>query len=370
MKIGIESQRIFRRNKHGMDVVAMELIHQLQSIDQSNQYVLFAKDGPDRNCVAEQANFKIEIVKGVTYGDWEQISLPRAIRKRKPDLLHCTANTAPLRCSVPLVLTLHDIIFLQDVNFEGTAYQNFGNIYRKMVVPRAIQHAKKIITVSEYEKRVIVEGCKIDPEKIVVIYNAVAGKFKPITDVATLQQFKNKYQLPEKFILHLGNTAPKKNTPALIAAYVAYYNQTSAPLPIVVADYSGELVMRVLKKLNREELTDKFILPGHIPVDEMPLLYNCCSLFIYPSLEESFGLPVLEAMASGVPVLASSIPALQEVAGDAARFVDPRDIAAMAISISEMLSPQQNYVQKGLLRAQAFNWKKSAEQLLEVYKTI
>jgi glycosyltransferase involved in cell wall biosynthesis len=370
MKIGIESQRIFRQNKHGMDVVAMELMRQLQSIDKSNRYVLFAKDGPDRDCIRQAPNFEIQVLRGLTYGDWEQISLPAAVSKARPDLLHCTANTAPMRCRVPLVLTLHDIIFLQDVNFKGTAYQNFGNIYRKMVVPCAIKNAKKIITVSEYEKGVIVGRCKIDPDKIVVIYNAVAEKFKPTNDQAALAQIKEKYRLPDTFILHLGNTAPKKNTSALIAAYVEYCNHSDAPLPIVIADYSRELVARELKQLKREDLMAKFNFPGHVPVDEMPLLYNCCSLFIYPSLEESFGLPVLEAMASGAPVLASSIPALQEVAGNAARYVDPRNISAMAAAISEMLTNQHDYVQKGLLRAQSFSWRRSAEQLLQVYKEI
>jgi glycosyltransferase involved in cell wall biosynthesis len=373
MKIGIESQRIFRRNKHGMDVVAMELIRHLQSIDKYNQYVLFAKDGADRNSVPQWPNFEIEILPGMTYADWEQVSLPRAVKRVKPDLLHCTANTAPMRCKVPLVLTLHDIIFLHDVNFKGTSYQNFGNLYRKMVVPYAIRNAQKIITVSEYERSVIVERCKIDPDKIVVIYNAVAESFRPAGDDTSLQLFRKEYQLPRKFMLHLGNTAPKKNTPSLIAAYVGYCNHVDAPLPIVVADYSRELVMRMLRKLNREDLATKFYFPGHIPVDEMPLLYNCCSLFIYPSLEESFGLPVLEAMASGVPVLASSIPALQEVCGDAAQFVDPRDVSAISAAIADILSSekkQHDYVQKGLLRAQSFNWRKSAEQLLQIYKNI
>lgn len=370
MKIGIESQRIFRQNKHGMDVVAMELVRQLQLIDMSNRYVLFAKDGPDKDCIPQASNFEIEILRGLTYGDWEQISLPRAISKVRPDLLHCTANTAPIRCKVPLVLTLHDIIFMGDVNFKGTAYQNFGNIYRKMVVPRAIKNARKIITVSEYEKNIIVDRCKIHPDKIAVIYNAVAEKFKPITGETRLQQFKQQYRLPDKFLLHLGNTAPKKNTPALIAAYVEYCNHSDAPLPLVIADYPQALVMRVLKKLKREDLAVKFNFPGHVPVDDMPLLYNCCSLFIYPSLEESFGLPVLEAMASGVPVLASSIPALLEIAGDAVKYVDPRDVSAMAAVISDMLRTQHDYVQRGLLHVQSFSWEKSAKQLLRIYQNI
>src|SRR4051794_14210323 len=112
MKIGIESQRIFRQSKHGMDVVALELIRQLQHLDKSNQYTLFARRGPDADCMHETDNFKIRKSRAITYADWEQIILPGELKKMKPDFIHCTANTAPLNCPVPLVLTLHDIIFL------------------------------------------------------------------------------------------------------------------------------------------------------------------------------------------------------------------------------------------------------------------
>src|SRR5687767_6868445 len=135
MKIGIESQRIYRSAKHGMDVVAVELIRQVQRLDTFNQYLLFAKEGPDTACVTETPNFKIQLLEGFGYAGWEQFSLPAAVKKVKPDLLHCTANTAPLAISVPLVLTLHDVIYLEQTDFSGSAYQDFGNLYRKWVVP-------------------------------------------------------------------------------------------------------------------------------------------------------------------------------------------------------------------------------------------
>ena len=118
MKIAIEAQRIFRPNKHGMDFVALEAIRQLQKIDRENEYFIFVAPGPDR-CLEESDNLRIVEVKCPTYPLWEQVALPAALRKVKPDLLHCTSNTAPIRCSVPLILTLHDIIFLekrQDTN--------------------------------------------------------------------------------------------------------------------------------------------------------------------------------------------------------------------------------------------------------------
>src|SRR6476660_8078475 len=135
MKIGIESQRIFRKGKHGMDVVALELMRQIQQLDHKNEYLLFARDGDDRNCISDTDNFKTVILNGISYAGWEQISLPAAVRKHKADLLHCTANTAPYSSGVPTIVTVHDVIYLEELNFEGSAYQNFGNIYRKLVVP-------------------------------------------------------------------------------------------------------------------------------------------------------------------------------------------------------------------------------------------
>ena len=370
MKIGIESQRIFRRNKHGMDVVAIELIRHLRRLDNVNQYLLFARNGPDRNCILPSENFRVQLLKGITYGDWEQVSLPRAVSKMKPDLLHCTANTAPLNCPVPLVLTLHDIIFLQDISFKGTAYQNYGNIYRKYVVPHAVRKAKKIITVSEHEKGVIMKACGVEEERIAVIHNAAAENFRAIDDGQEKALYREKHSLPEKFMLHLGNTAPKKNTDRMIRAYAEYCDNASDPLPIVILDYPVTLAMNVLKEIGREKLRGRFHFPGYVPVGEMPLMYNCCSLFVYPSLQESFGLPVLEAMACGVPVVAASIGALKEVAGDAAVYADPENVSAMAASIGTVLTStaqKEECVRKGFLRAKLFNWKSSAEKLLKVY---
>src|SRR5688500_3675560 len=121
MKIGIEAQRIFRKHKHGMDVVAIELIRQLQKIDRHNTYTLFAAPGPDVHCIRNSPGFTTVFLKGLSYADREQVFLPAALKKHKPDLIHCTANTAPLNCPVPLVLTLHDMIFLESAPSGGSA---------------------------------------------------------------------------------------------------------------------------------------------------------------------------------------------------------------------------------------------------------
>ena len=360
MLIALEAQRLFRQYKHGMDVVALELIKQLQQIDKENEYVILAAKGPDENCVSETANFKKQIIGGLTYADWEQFSLPRFLKKIRPDLVHCTANTAPLFSPVPLILTLHDIIFLEEINFKGSAYQNFGNIYRRYVGPRVIRNAKKIITVSEFERNVIVDKCKDAREKTEVVYNAVDKRFNTEYSTEEVNAFRAKYNLPQQFILLLGNTAPKKNTPGAIKAYEHYRRISKDPLPMVIVDY------------NQQSSDPDIVYPGYIPASEMPLLYNAASVFLYPSLRESFGMPILEAMACGIPVITSNTSAIPEIAGDAALLVNPADHVAIAESIEKIVASSElinSLKQKGLARASQFSWESSAKQLLSIYKS-
>ena len=153
MRIGIEAQRIFRKNKHGMDYVVLEEIKQLQKIDKKNEYFVFVAPGED-HCLTDTRNIHIMEIGNGFYPIWEQLALPRAIKELNLDMLHCTSNTAPLRCKVPLILTLHDIIFLEARDRSNHSfYQNLGWFYRRLVVPRILKNCKRIITVSEFEWR-------------------------------------------------------------------------------------------------------------------------------------------------------------------------------------------------------------------------
>lgn len=372
MKIGIESQRIFRKAKHGMDVVALELSRQIQQLDHENQYLLFAANGEDRSCLRDTQNFRTKILPGITYAGWEQVSLPLAVRKFKPNLLHCTANTAPFRCAAPMIVTVHDIIYIEETSFKGSPYQNFGNLYRKFVVPRAIKRAEKIITVSNYEKAIITDICTIDPEKIMVVHNGVSERFHNKFSPEDIESFRKKHNLPPAFILFLGNTAPKKNTSGAIKAYMHYWLNTKSPLNLVVTDFPASSILKILEKHGQPQIMRNIITPGYIPSSDMPLMYNCASLFIYPSLRESFGLPVLEAMACGKPVITSDIPPLREVGGNAAIFVDPENPEAISKEISTLLEDgiaRSEFVKMGLIRAGMFSWQSAAKKLIELYKT-
>lgn len=251
MKIGIEAQRIFRPAKHGMEMVALELIRQIQRLDTTNEYVLFAKNDQDRQCLNETSNFSTYPLPSLAYADWEQIRLPLALRKVRPDLIHCTANTAPAICPVPLILTVHDIIYLESINFNGSTYQNLGNLYRRLVVPPAIRKACMIITVSHYEKNRIIETYRntIPKEKVRVVYNGVDGRFHPRYSKEQIDSFKRDFKLPQDYILFLGNTAPKKNTTNMIRAYVAYCRDNKDAPPLVITDFDRRHVEKILEHL-------------------------------------------------------------------------------------------------------------------------
>lgn len=370
MKIGIEVQRIFRPKKHGMEVVALELIKQIQELDPRNEYILFAKDDFDRECISEKDNFKVETISSYNYADWEQFRLPKAVKKNKIDFLHCTCNTAPIKTSVPLLLTLHDIIYLEKVDFKGTAYQNFGNLYRRFVVPRVVDNSKIIITVSDFERQTILEKLKLPEGKVKVIYNAVNKRFNDDFSKEEINDFRKKYSLPEIFLLFLGNTAPKKNTANVIRAFADYCNQVKDIIPLVILDYDKSLVEEMLSKLGFSQFSKYFIFPGYISPTEMPLIYNTATVFLYPSLRESFGLPILEAMGCGTPVITSNTSSMPEVSADAALLIDPFSHEQITRAIVSILSNDEllrTYKLKGKARAAEFTWEASAKKLLAIY---
>lgn len=372
LRIGIEVQRIFREKKHGMEVVALELIREIQKIDQHNEYILYARKDVDEKCLSETANFKIKSLPASSYFTWEQFTLPAEVKKDNLDFLHSTCNTSALRLSVPMMLTLHDIIYLEKTDFKGTAYQNFGNLYRRFVVPKIVDKSKLIITVSNFEKNVILNKLNLPEQKVKVIYNAVSPKFNTNYASERLTEFREAHQLPLDFILFLGNTAPKKNTLNVIKAYAAYKAEVPDGLPMVILDYDKNLVFELLAKLGQQHLEKDFLFPGYIASEEMPLLYNISRLFLYPSLRESFGLPLLEAMACGVPVITANTSSMPEVAADAALFVDPLDYHQIKDQMITILNDSELAFQlkeKGLKRASEFTWKAAATQLLALYNT-
>ncbi|WP_417941222.1 glycosyltransferase family 4 protein [Flavobacterium sp. RS13.1] len=379
MKIGIEGQRLFRKKKHGMDMVALELIKNLQDLDHENEYFIFIKPDEDRSVLKETTNFKIIELNGGPYPIWEQIALPKAAKKYGCDVLHCTSNTAPFFTSIPLITILHDIIYMESsylkiLKSSASTYQKFGNIYRKLVVPRVVQRSKKVVTVSHFEKNRIGEffGIKGD-EKLDAIYNGVSEHFKPVTDKEELQQVKEKYNLPDKYFFFLGNTDPKKNTKGVLKAFSDFLKQTGSNHKLVMLDYDKTELNILLNEIEDTNLIHHIILTGYVINTDLPAIYSQCDVFLYPSLRESFGIPMLEAMSCNVPVITSNTSSMPEIAEDAAHIINPFYPVEITQGIIEILnneSYRKSLCDKGMKRSKQFSWKNMAKEYLKLYELI
>lgn len=368
MKIAIEAQRIFRTNKHGMDFVALETIRELQKTDLQNEYFILVSPGEDR-CLQESPNMHIIEIKTPSYPLWEQIGLPLAIRKIKPDILHCTSNTAPIWCNVPLVLTLHDIIFLEKKRGNNkSVYQNLGWYYRRFVVPKILPKCKVIITVSQFECNHIQEYLKINPDKLIAVYNGFSSHFKRN---ANYLETSKKYINKNKYLFFLGNTDPKKNTLRVLKAYNRYMQKSKSPIPLLIADLKEEVIDSYLKEGNITSIKPMLYFPGYIPNADLPAIYSGASAFIYTSLRESFGIPILEAMACGTPVVTSNTSAMPEIAGEGAILADPtdeNDIADRLLQLEEYEDFRKAQIQYGYERTRLFSWNLTAQKLLNIYQ--
>lgn len=344
-----------------MDFVVLEMVRCLQRIDHENEYWIFIAPGDDV-CLEETDNFHIEILNSGFYPYWEQILLPKAVKRISPDILHCTSNTAPLLPGVPLIVTLHDVIALEkQTGKNSSTYQNLGRIYSRFVIPRVLEKACQVVTVSEYEKQRIIQQTGLAADRINVIYNGYGTEFN-----MTAASDERSY------ILFFGAPNPKKNMKGTLRAYCRYLEKSQRKMPLLIADVSPDLVTEMLEEMGNLWAKSFIDCPGYIPHTLLPNTYGHASAFLYTSLRESFGIPQLEAMACGTPVIVSNTSALPEVAGSGALLVDPLDADAIADALIRLETDEKfrmDTVQYGLERIGHFSWEKTAEKALEMYKS-
>ena len=370
MKIGIEAQRIFRKNKHGMDYVVLQEIIELQKMDLRNEYFVFVAPGPD-HCIEDSHNVHIIEVGGNFYPTWEQISLPKAVRETNVDLLHCTSNTAPIHCKVPLILTLHDIIFLEPRDKRNRSlYQNMGWFYRRMVVPRILKKCKRIITVSKFEKNNIIQKLGLPDKQIAMIYNGYNDWFRPMDDEDCVFA---KYMEERGYLFFLGNTDPKKNTERTLVAYSKYLERSTVKRKLLMADLDRQYLDDIISRNHIENIRQMIEMPGYIVNSDLPYVYSGAFAFLYTSLRESFGIPLLEAMACGTPVVTSNTSSMPEIAGEDAILINPEsadDICEQLLRLENDKAFYEQQVKVGLQRSTLFSWRNTAEQLLELYEKV
>ena len=370
MKIGIEAQRIFRKNKHGMDYVVLQEILQLQQMDTTNEYFIFVKPGEDR-CVESSANVHVIELHCPSYPLWEQWALPRAAKRYGVQLLHCTSNTAPIWCDIPLVLTLHDIIFLEPRDKQNKSlYQNMGWLYRRLDVPRILDKCRRIITVSNFEMENIIAKLDIPRERMAMIYNGYNEWFRPVED--TKRVYK-KYIAERGYFFFLGNTDPKKNTERTLVAYSKYLNQSSIKRKLLMADLDPDYLNGIIQRNGIENIRENIVMPGYIVNRDLPYIYTNAFAFLYTSLRESFGIPLLEGIACGTPVITSDTSSMPEIGGPDAILVNPESSDEIATMMLRLETDEKFYKKQreiGLERAKQFSWRKTAEQLLQLYRSV
>lgn len=296
---------------------------------------------------------------------WEQTQL--AVLSRDLDLLHGLAFAAPLAARCPTIITVHDLSFLR----FPEAFRRFNRTYLTLFTRWSTRRAARVIAVSESTRRDVIALCGVPSERVVTIPNGVDKAFCP-ADAAEVAEFRRNRRLPDRFILYLGTLEPRKNLQTLIDAYAQLRARAAVP-KLVIAGGKGWFFETIFTRVAELGLADDVLFPGYVPGPELPWWYRAAELFVYPSRFEGFGLPVLEAMACGTPVITTTSSSLPEVAGDAALLVDPDDTDALAAALSRLLDdPQLQATLRvaGLSQALRFSWARTATETAQVYRDI
>jgi len=356
----------------GMGVYLQNLLENLGRIDSENEYFLYYDSRLNntlRKVSAENLKFKGIAVQGEKFHLWEQWKLPQALKQDKIDIFHSPANTTMAASPCPVVVTVHDT-HLQEIP-RGTF---FDRIYYGKVQPWNIRRAKRIITPSEYSKKNIVTFMKVPCENIAVIPLGINKNFMVPLDNNLVDTIKAKLDITGPYILNAGGESPWKNVSRLIQAFAVLVEKYRIKEKLLITGIRTKAILdKHLCEIENLGLKGKVHVLGYIPDDDLMGLYTGAELFVYPSLMEGFGFPPLEAMACGVPVVASNAASIPEVSGEGALYCDGKDSEDIAEKIYMVLSNKelrQDLISKGTNWVKRYRWERTAEETLEIYKRI
>jgi glycosyltransferase involved in cell wall biosynthesis len=297
---------------------------------------------------------------------WDFFLLPRLLRRLKLDAMIFPKNVVPFFTGCECFVVVHDLAYFDE---QIGAYPFLDTLYMRTLIPQSLRRAAGVFAVSENTKQDIIRHTHCDAAKITVAYEAADEIYRPIRDHSELENMKQKYDLPEKFILYVGSLSPRKNIVRLIEALSTLRARIPHKLVLTASkSWKDSNVYAAIQQLN---LRDRIHKLGYVDQEDMPGLYNLADVYVYPSLYEGFGLPVLEAMQCGCPVVASNATSIPEVAGDAAILVDPYDGKALAEAIYESLTNhglRKKLVASGYRQAAKFSWDSTVEIMLKTIR--
>ncbi len=372
MHIGIDAHAIGAQ-QGGNETYISNLIIALAEADQENRYTLYLASNP----AAEQwrgrfPNFEIRLLPPPTPLVRVPVALAFELRRRAVDVLH-VQFTAPPFCPVPVVATIHDLAF----EHLPETFTRRGKTQLRMTVRRTAQRAARIATVSEFSRQDIIRTYQIAPEKVVVTWNGIEARFTPHSpsDNEGAKQavdVRRRYGISKEFLLAVGSLQPRKNLVRLLRAYSRLRStHPDFTHQLVIAGRKLWLAEEILAEIARQPWAGDVIVTGYVPDEELPAFYRAASALVYPSLFEGFGLPPLEAMACGTPVITSNTSSLPEVVGEAALLIDPYSETELAAAMLRIIADQPLRAQlqaSGLKRAGLFTWRATAEKTLQLYR--
>jgi glycosyltransferase involved in cell wall biosynthesis len=351
MKIGIDTQSTWGR-KTGIGLYTVNLLHALRQVAPQHEYVELSSGRTDEMRTDQRLR-------------WQQFGLPRRARGMRVDLLHVTGFDAPLWKPCPVVLTVHDLIgLLFPANLPP-----ISRFYWSRWLPRSIHWADRIIVDSQHTKGDVNRLLGISAEHIEVIPLGVDKCFRPVKDEGVLESVRDKYGLPQMFVLYLGTLEPRKGVDTLIAAYADLAADIHHHL--VIAGKRGWRTEPLFEQVQALGLDHQVHFTDYVPDEDLAALYSLAQLFVYPSHYEGFGLPALEAMACGVPVVCTDSSSLPQVVGDAALLVPPNEAESLAAAMLQVLDDHELRAKmglRGLEQAASFTWEETARRTLQVYE--
>jgi glycosyltransferase involved in cell wall biosynthesis len=366
--IGIDARKI---QDFGIGTYVRNLIRSLAALDSENRYVLLAKPEDKAGLQDLPENFQVALESSPVYSVRELFALSWHLYRRKLDLYHSTHYVLPAWVNSRVVVTIHDIIHLLYPEFLPS---NLAFLYAQRMIRRSLTRGDRIVAVSQNTKNDLMRHFDVDGGKIQVIHNGVDDAFRRRLPAEDLQRWLRDLGIPQPYLLFVGNPAkPHKNLDTVVQAYARARRMAQFDAPLICVGSRQGSEFKIRARAEYLGIGDKVRLLGHVAQEALPAIYQGATLFLYPTLYEGFGLPVIEAMASGVAVITSNTSALKEISEGYALLVDPLDLDGIAKAIASLMgSPERRaaFAERGIRRAEDFRWDEMARKTLDIYMSV
>lgn len=363
MLIGIDASRAVVDEATGTEVYSQELIRALLRLDGEANFRLYFNRPPSPGLFPDGVNWEAVVRPWPRL--WTHLRLGWEVVRYPPDVLFIPAHVLPVLHSARTVVTVHDLGYL----YYPWAHRAASRLYLDYTTRHSAHSASHLITLSQNTRQDLAERYGVPPGKVTVVYPGCGVQFRPVKDAGRIASVKAKYAIEGDYVLYVGRIQPRKNLARLLMAFSLFRERRGGGPLLVLAGTKGWLTGEIFRRLRELDLGDAVRLTGYVTGEDLPALYSGALAFLFPSLYEGFGFPMVEAMACGVPVMASDASSLPEVAGGAALLVDPLDSKAIAEGIERVLEDQElrgELVAKGLARAKELSWEKCARETLAV----